>query len=132
MDFKLKFLEKYSEHVYAVLRIVSGLLFLFHGVQKLFGILGKTQPELFSQMWVGGFIELVAGTLIILGFQIRWAAFLASGTMAVAYLQFHWKFQFDTKFFPAMNYGELAVIYSLLFLLFACRGAGIWSLDNKK
>jgi putative oxidoreductase len=75
-------------------------------------------------------IELVAGLMIAAGFLTVYAAFLSSGTMAVAYAQFHWKFAFDAGFFPVVNRGELAVIYAFLFLYIACRGAGIASIDG--
>lgn len=123
-------LEEYVEESYALLRIVVGLMFAFHGVQKVFGILIDMQPPLFSQLWVGGVIELLAGAAILLGFQTRLAAFISSGEMAVAYLQFHWKLQMDKNFFPALNKGELAVLYCFVFLFIACRGSGRWSLDN--
>jgi putative oxidoreductase len=61
-----------------------------------------------------------------------WAAFLASGTMAVAYVQFHWKLDFGAKVFPAVNRGELALVYSVLFLYFACHGAGKYSVDQRR
>ena len=125
-----RLLSPYTEAAYVALRIVSGLTFAFHGVQKLFGVLSDHAPPVLSQIWVGGVIELVAGLLIALGLFTRWAAFLASGTMAVAYTQFHWKLQFDSNFFPAINKGELALIYALLFLFIACRGAGRASLES--
>ena len=81
-------------------------------------------------MWFGGIIELVGGLLVMVGLQTRWAAFLASGTMAVAYFQFHWKLQLGSHFFPAINEGELAVIYCFVFLSIACHGGGKWSLDK--
>lgn len=109
---------------YALLRIISGSLFAVHGAQKVFGILGRTRPDLLSQMGVGGVIELVGGVLIALGIGTRGAAFLSSGTMAVAYVQFHWKFELGERFLPAVNRGELAVIYAVVFLFIACRGAG--------
>lgn len=115
--------------MYAVLRIVCGLLFAVHGMQKLLGFLTDQQPPVMSQIWIGGVIELVGGAMIALGVFTRWAAFIASGTMAVAYFQFHWKFQFDSNFFPVMNGGELAVVYSFVFLYIACQGAGPWSVD---
>jgi putative oxidoreductase len=125
-----RILSPYTEAAYAALRIVSGLNFAFHGVQKLFGVLTDHQPPMFSQIWVGGVIELVAGLLIALGLFTRYAAFLASGTMAVAYTQFHWKFQLDQNFFPTINKGELALIYAFLFLFISCRGAGRASLAS--
>jgi putative oxidoreductase len=126
-----KLLAAYAETFYAALRIVAGALFATHGAQKLFGVLTEhPQPEVLSQVWIGGIIELVAGALIAVGLFTRWAAFVASGTMAVAYIQFHWKGQLDDGFFPAVNGGELAVIYCFLFLYIAARGPGPASLDR--
>ena len=126
----MKKLESFSAEAYALLRIVAGILFAFHGMQKIFGILSQGQPPVGSQMWIGGVIELAGGLAVALGVGTRWAAFLCSGTMAVAYFQFHWKFAFDSNFFPVVNKGELAVIYCFVFLLIACRGAGAWSLQK--
>jgi len=126
----MKFLEQHSDLSYALLRIVSGAIFSIHGVQKIFGVLTDHQPAMGSQMWFGGIIELVCGILICIGFQSRWAAFLASGTMAVAYFQFHWKFQFGPEFFPAVNHGDAAILYCFVFLYIACRGSGQWALDK--
>ena len=127
----MQFLDRLTEHVYVALRMISGLLFSFHGMQKLFGVLSEhPQPPVASQIWFGGIIELGCGLLIAAGALTRPAAFLASGTMAVAYIQCHWKFAADAKFFPAVNQGELAVIYAFLFLYIACRGAGQVSVDN--
>jgi putative oxidoreductase len=106
------------------MRIVVGLLFAFHGFQKVFGVLASYQPPVGSQLWFGGLIEIVTGVLIAVGFLTTWAAFLASGTMAVAYTQFHWKFSFGSSFFPVVNEGELALVYAFVFLYIACKGAG--------
>ena len=125
-------LSPFAEHAYALLRIVAGAMFAFHGVQKVLGLLTEQQPPVGSQLWIGGALELVCGLAIALGFFTRVAAFLASGTMAVAYFQFHWKFQFDSAFFPIVNRGELAVLYSFVFLYLACRGSGRWSLDGRR
>ena len=125
-----RLLEPKTDVAYALLRIVSGLLFAFHGVQKVFGVLSDFQPPIGSQLWLGGIIELVAGLAIAAGVFTRWAAFLASGTMAVAYTQFHWKLAFGADFFPAVNKGELALLYSVLFLFVACRGGGPMSFDR--
>ena len=121
-----------TEPVYAALRIVAGLLFAFHGVQKILGVLSEYQPPVGSQLWIGGMIELVGGLLIAFGLLTTWAAFLASGTMAVAYAQYHWKFAFDSSFFPVINKGELAVVFAFVFLFIACKGAGIASLDGMR
>ena len=128
----MKPLAKYSDQAYAFLRIVAGLMFLFHGAQKILGIFSEFQPPVGSQLWFGGLIELIGGLLVMVGFQTRWAAFLCSGEMAVAYFQFHWKFQFGQQLFPAINKGELAVLYCFVFLLIACRGGVLWCLDKRK
>ena len=127
-----RILEPRAEAAYALLRIVSGAMFAFHGVQKLFGVLTDHAPRIFTQIWVGGVIELVAGLLIAVGLCTSCAAFVASGTMAVAYVQFHWKLQLGARFFPAINQGELALLYSFLFLFIACRGSGKWSLSRRR
>ena len=115
-------LSEYKEKAYCILKVVAGLMFAFHGIQKLFGILSNFQPPIGSQLWIGGLIELVTGICIIFCVQTRIAAFLASGTMAVAYIQFHWKFQLGAQLIPVINKGELALLYSVLFLYIACNG----------
>jgi len=127
----LKQLAKHAESAYALMRIVAGFLFAFHGCQKVLGILSEFHPPVGSQLWIGGVIELVGGLAIMLGIGTRWAAFICSGEMAVAYVQFHWKFQTGSQFFPTINKGELAALYCFLFLYIACRGAGKWSLDRE-
>lgn len=124
-------LGPYSEGAFAALRIVAGLAFGFHGLQGLFGVMMPPEmvPKAMSQGWIGSIIELVTGVAIALGAFTNWAAFLASGTMAVAYIQFHWQFAFNEKFFPAANQGEMSLIYCFLFLYMACRGGGIYSVD---
>lgn len=126
----MKWLEKYADYAYALLRIVTGFLFAFHGFQLILGVLSEFQPPAWSQLWFGGIIELVGGLMVMLGYQTRAAAFLCSGTMAVAYLQYHWKFQIGPQLFPALNKGELSVLYSFIFFLIACQGGVKWSLDK--
>jgi putative oxidoreductase len=126
----MKQLGQFSDHAYALMRIMTGFMFTFHGAQKILGICSDFQPAVGSQLWLGGLIELVGGLLILVGFQTRWAAFLSSGTMAVAYFQFHWKFQLGSAFFPAINKGELAALYCFVFLLIACRGGVMWCVDK--
>ena len=128
----MKWLAKYTEHAYALLRIVAGFMFMIHGAQKILGVWSEYQPSMWSQGWFGGIIELVGGLAIMLGLCTRWAAFLCSGTMAVAYFQFHWKFQGGSQALPVINKGELAALYSFLFLFIASRGGGKWSLDKSK
>jgi putative oxidoreductase len=122
-----------TELTFFALRVVAGTLFALHGAQKLFGLWGMPPILIGSQVWIGGVIELVAGTLIALGLCARPAAFIASGQMAVAYFQFHWKGgPFDSHAIPFLNNGEPAVLYCFLFLCFAASGAGRMSLDHKR
>jgi putative oxidoreductase len=126
----MKFLKQYSDHAYALLRIMSGFMFTFHGVQKIFGVLTDRVTEFGTQAWIGGLIELVCGIAIMIGLKTSWAAFLSSGTMAVAYIQFHWKFQFGAEFLPIVNHGEMAVLYCFVFLYIATRGTGKWGIQK--
>jgi putative oxidoreductase len=122
-------LARRADEAYLLLRVLCGLMFTFHGLQKVFGIFTAHQPEVGSQIWMGGVIEVVAGLAIAVGFLTSWAAFLSSGTMAVAYLQFHWRLAVGKDFIPTLNKGELAVVYALVFLYIACRGGGRFSFD---
>ncbi len=116
---------------HTALRIVAGFAFSLHGMQKVFGVLTtRATPEIWTQGWFGGVIELVCGVMIALGLFTRPAAFLASGTMAVAYIQFHWKGQLGAGFLPIVNGGELALIYCFLFLVFSVSGGGPVSVDR--
>lgn len=131
---RLRELATRSEpYLYGVLRIVAGALFAFHGVQKILGVMSPFTPHVGSQLWIGGVIELVGGTLIALGVLTRPMAFLASGQMAVAYTQFHWKLALGGgMWLPAINKGELAVIYCFLFLFFAAHGNGALALGARR
>lgn len=128
----MKRLETFADQAYAALRIVTGFMFSFHGAQIILRVFSAGSPPapVGSQIWCGGLIELLGGLAVMLGWQTRVAAFLCSGTMAVAYFQFHWRFQLGSQFFPAINKGELAALYCFVFLLIACRGGGTWSLDH--
>lgn len=127
----LKFLSGFEPQAYALLRIMSGFMFSLHGVQKVFGQLtDRPTPDFGTQAWLGGIIELVGGVLIMLGLKTRVAAFISSGTMAVAYIQFHWNFAFGEAFFPVINRGELAALYCFVFLLIAAKGSGIWAMKR--
>jgi putative oxidoreductase len=118
---------------YTALRFVSGFLFAGHGMQKILGwFTAASGPAVGSQVWVGGLIELVGGVLIGVGLFTRLAAFLASGTMAVAYTQFHWKLAFaHWNWLPIVNKGELAIVYCFVFLFIATHGPGLASLDRR-
>jgi putative oxidoreductase len=119
-----RILGRHADRVYAIFRIVIGFLFMCHGLQKMFGVLGGQKVEqLASLPGLAGVIELVCGFLVMIGLLTSWAAFLASGTMAVAYFMAH----FPRDFWPIVNQGELAVAYCFAFLYIAARGAGPWS-----
>jgi len=127
-------LARFAEPIYAAFRIVVGAMFAMHGAQKILGAFGGfggspgATATVGSQMWVGGMIELVGGALVLFGVQTRWAAFIASGQMAVAYFQFHQ----PKGALPIQNGGEPAVLYCFAFLLIAARGAGIWSMSRRR
>jgi putative oxidoreductase len=125
------FMKPYQAQTFAVLRIVTGLLFFCHGAQKLFGWpiplpAGMEIPPFI--IYVAGPIELVGGLLVAIGLFTSWAAFIASGEMAVAY----WIAHGTHAFFPIANQGEPAVIYCFVFLFIAAHGAGIWSVDASR
>ncbi len=121
-----RFLGRYSEIAYTLLRVVAGLLFAVHGAQKIFGVLGGTKMPLASMMGLAGIIELVGGLLIAIGLFTSWAAFLASGQMAVAYFMAH----APQGFWPHLNKGEVAVLFCFIFLYIACRGGGRYSVGR--
>ena len=119
----------WAPRMLSVLRVVTAFLFMAHGAQKLFGFLapaGATGPAIFSQIWVGGVLELFGGALLVLGLFTRPAAIILSGVMAVAYFQMH----APAGFWPLQNRGELAALYCFVFLYLAFAGGGEWSADR--
>ena len=122
-----RILGRFAPQLYAIMRIVAGLLFACHGAQKLFGVLGGQQVVLASMFGAAGVIELVGGLLIAIGFLAGTAAFIASGEMAFAYLTRH----APRATFPIQNGGELAALYCFVFLYIAARGAGVWGVDKR-
>ena len=120
--------NKWASRGVAALRIVAGLLFLSHGIVKLFGFPAGAQPgqmPLVGLMGAAAIIELIGGSLVVLGFFTRPVAFVLSGEMAVAYFMAH----LPQGFFPALNGGEPAILYCFIFLCLSATGAGAWSLD---
>ncbi len=118
---------RFAPQLYAILRIVAGLMFFMHGTQKILGWPpkeggGGPMPTI---MLVSGWLELILGALIAVGLLTPIAAFLASGEMAVAY----WWKHFPDGFWPIENQGELPALYCFVFLYMAAAGAGIWSID---
>lgn len=122
-------LSRYSHEFLGALRIVAGVLFLAHGLVKVFGFPEGAMPgqqPLLSLFGIGGLIEIATGTLLVLGRFTRTAAFVASGQMAVAY----WMFHAPANFYPAVNGGDAAILFSFLFLYIAAAGPGAFNLDN--
>jgi len=114
----------------SLLRIVTGFLFIQPGMMKTFAYPVGVPPnggtvDLFSQVGIGGLMEVVGGALLLAGFRTRPVAFILAGEMAVAYFQFH----APAGFWPIVNRGTDAILYSFLFLWFSAAGGGPWSLD---
>jgi len=122
----MKFLDGFTEQAYALLRIVAGLLFLAHGVQKFLNFPAPFAMPLNPMLTAAGAIELIAGGLIVLGLFTRPAAFVASGMSAVGY----WVAHGTQSPYPIVNGGETIALYSFIFLFIATRGAGIWSVEG--
>lgn len=122
-----RILGRYAEYVYAIVRIVVGFLFVLHGTQKLFGVPLLAPGPIGALGTAAAVIELVAGLLVLFGFFASFAAFIASGEMAVAYFIAHFKSEAPL---PIQNGGELAVLYCFIFLYIAARGSGVWSIDS--
>jgi putative oxidoreductase len=118
--------------IYAVLRIVTGFLFLWHGMQKLFGFPSAMPPGVPAFItWIAGPLELLGGLAVMIGLATRPVAFVLSGLMAFAYWMGHGaKGLLEGSPLPAQNGGELAVVYCFLFLFISARGSGIWSVDG--
>lgn len=122
-------LSSYTPYALTALRVVAALIFIEHGTQKLFGFPAPPEgglPAAGSLLWIGAWIELVGGSLLLLGLFTRPAAFITSGTMAVAY----WMFHAPASFYPVLNGGDAAILFTFVFLLFVFTGPGAGSLDG--
>jgi putative oxidoreductase len=119
----------WTSRMLSILRIVSGLIFMTAGTTKVFGFppgpQGMPPFDPTTQLGIGGLLEVVGGTLFVLGLFTRPVAFILAGEMAVAYFQFH----FPQSFFPTVNNGVPAVLHCFIFLYFVFAGGGEWSLD---
>lgn len=121
----------WTPRILGILRIIIGFLYLQHGTAKLFGmphIAMFDGLQLLSLIGLAGVLELVGGTLILIGLCTRPTAFILSGEMAVAYFMAH----APQGFLPILNQGELAVIYCFVFLYFSVAGAGDYSIDSMR
>ena len=123
------FMRSFNPQAYALMRIMTGLLFFWHGTQKLFGVPSPLPMEIPDFVrYVAGPIELVGGLLVMIGFFTGWAAFLCSGLMAAAY----WMAHGSKGLFPLLNGGELAALYCFVFLFISSQGSDIWSVDGTR
>ena len=122
-------LTYWTPRMLSVLRIVTGLLFLEHGTEKLLGfpVSPNSGPVLFSLLGIQGILELAGGFVILIGFLTRPVAFLLAGDMAVAYFMAH----APKGFFPTLNGGQLAILFCFVFLYLVFAGAGPWSVDEQ-
>ena len=123
---------EWAPRLLSVLRIVSALIFLAHGTQKLFGFPpragGAAGPEVLSLLWFAGALELVGGLLLLVGLFTRPVAFVLSGQMAFAY----WIAHAPRNAFPTLNGGDASILYCFVFLYMAAAGGGAWSLDQAR
>lgn len=118
---------RYAPQLFAILRIMTGLMFMMHGTAKLFGWPGGRAPvDVGSRAGIAGLIETVGGVLLVIGLLTSVVAFICSGLMAFAYFLSH----APGGFLPLVNKGELAVVYCFLFLFMSAYGPGAWSVDG--
>ena len=119
-------IDRLEPYVFSILRIMVGLLFMQHGLVKLFGFpTGAGFPAFLSQTWFEGVIEMIGGGLIVIGLFTRWAALITSGEMAIGYFMVH----APKSFFPYVNGGNLAILYCFVFFYLVFAGPGPISLD---
>jgi putative oxidoreductase len=125
----LSFMKSYENQTYALMRIASGFVFMFHGSQKLLGFPAANFEPPPHILYIAGPIELIGGALIMIGLFTAPIAFLSSGLMAAAYWMAHFG---GEKWLPIMNGGDAAVLYSFVFLYISAKGDGIWSVGGGK
>jgi putative oxidoreductase len=127
MELSRSFVSAWAPRALSLLRIVAGFMFMAHGMQKILNFPTPfAQPvATFSLIGLAGWMELVGGALVLIGLFTRPVAFLLSGEMAFAYFMAH----APGGFWPLLNRGELAALYSFVFLYFAAAGGGPWSVD---
>jgi putative oxidoreductase len=119
-------LERWRPQILSILRIVVALLFIQHGTQKFFGFPGGGGGSLSTLSFIQGVLEFGGGILLLLGVYTRLVAFILSGDMAVAYFMAH----YPSSFYPIVNKGDLAILFSFVFLYIFFAGGGAWSVDR--
>lgn len=127
----LNFLGRYAPQLLGILRIVTALTFITHGTQKLFGFPVPPSwgmPAALTLPWIAGVLEIVGGTLVLVGFLTRPAAFVLSGLMACAY----WMSHGPKSLYPLLNGGEPAVLFCFIFLYIAAAGPGAFAIESRK
>ena len=126
-------LSKYQPQALAVLRIMTALIFIEHGTQKLFGFPAPADPAMAAGglgglMLLSAILEFAGGILILIGFLTRPVAFILCGFMAVAYFMAH----APQNFFPVNNMGDAAILYCFIYLYLFFAGPGAWSVDGAR
>lgn len=124
-------LGRFAPQMLAILRIVTALIFIAHGTQKLFGFPAAPAnglPAAFTLFWFGAILEFAGGILILIGLWTRPVAFILAGEMAYAY----WMFHAPRSIYPLVNGGDAAILYCFIFLYLVFAGAGAWSVDSRK
>jgi putative oxidoreductase len=121
-------LDRYAPTIFCLIRLIAGLLFMEHGLNKLIGfpVGGNGMPATLSFMWFSGVVEAVMGGLIAIGLMTRVAAFLASGQMSIAYFMVH----APKSFYPMFNGGDAAILFCFFFFYLVFAGGGVFSLDS--
>src|SRR5688500_5593978 len=122
---QMAFLRGWAPHILSILRILAAATFVTHGTMKLFGWPAPFEFPLDGLTYTAAILEVVGGLLLIVGLFSRPVAFVLSGEMAVAYFMGH----APQGFFPALNGGEAAMLFCIIFLYIAAAGPGPWSVD---
>ncbi|WEK49709.1 MAG: DoxX family protein [Candidatus Kaistia colombiensis] len=119
-------ISKFQPYTLGLLRIVSSLIFMAHGTQKILGFPASDKaPAMFSLPWTAGMLELIGGFLLLIGLFWRPVAFVLSGLMAFAY----WLAHAPRSVYPVLNGGDAAILYCFIFLYLVFAGPGRWSVD---
>lgn len=122
-------LSRYRPQALGALRIMTALLFISHGTQKLFGFpASQMDGSLPTMLLVAALLEAFGGLLVLVGLFTRPVAFILSGQMAVAYFIAHG----PKSFFPALNGGDAAILFCFIFLYLVFAGAGAFSVDERR